>query len=75
MAAPLKATTVISATHHLHGRFSARGGGATAAEIAKHVRAEESDVLVILRHLKARRIFDDRRRGGERRWFPWDAVG
>lgn len=71
MSTEVRASSVISAVHTLGSR---NVEAPTAAEIAKYVRAEEEDVLVILRSLKRRGIFDDRRRAGARRWFPWEKV-
>jgi hypothetical protein len=61
--------SVISAIYHLGDRHQRTWP--TAADIARYLEADESQVLACLRALRSQRLFRDRRRKGQRVWMPW----
>jgi hypothetical protein len=63
---------VISAIYHLGDRHQRTWP--TAADIARHLKADESQVLTCLRDLRAQRLMRDRRRKGQRVWMPWEEA-
>lgn len=66
---PVNSRMVLRALYDL----AARQGnvGISAEDMAAYLKAEEADVLRELLVLRAQRLVVDRRRGGERVWFPW----
>ena len=71
MAAPqINTRTVINAIWNLRGVGPA--GWPTRAEIAAHLRVEETLVRPLLTELKAKRLFDSRQRSRRQVWMPWE---